>query len=502
MPSGLATNAAAPMASPPLVGFPNAGGVAAFAAALTQTAPASPDESSPLFFDGVSEDSEFLRSSSDSGSSVSASQYAARPKSSSGAIKIARPPNAWILYRSTKLAEWKSKNPELYAKGGRSKAERGNRPTQASMSKQIADMWREEPQEVKDHFHNEAVMRSVMHAVENPGERAGHLSAWKSEFTVHSPEFFATTRRSPGYRFNPNKGRKKKEKKARAPNSSSGSPSFSPYTPPVHHTSPFGHSLDSPSPSLASAPYTSVLQLSQELAEATATLPTFGGHQTYDVKPPASSHSATSPSSYRRPSIQAQWAQIFGEETTDYTHHFYGPASSASSVPSPPWTGSLLPSLTIDDVDHKPSTASSVSTAPVTPNSEQNSAFCASYSDYAPSEPALDTTFAFNFSEPVPSMPTTDLSLSVGSSAAPSSTSPFMAAPETMHASNPAPPHGTDLQGLHPYTSTSGIQEIGSSPQPQPQSLPEWWPYRHYRGELRATMKGMSFVLRVIVADF
>lgn len=83
--------------------------------------------------------------------------------------KIARPPNAWILYRSVKLAEFKEQNPQIYTGVKRTKANRGARPTQANMSKQIAELWAQEPPEVKDHFHRAAVLKSVMHAVENPG---------------------------------------------------------------------------------------------------------------------------------------------------------------------------------------------------------------------------------------------------------------------------------------------------------------------------------------------
>jgi hypothetical protein len=83
--------------------------------------------------------------------------------------KIARPPNAWILYRSVKLAEFKEQNPQIYTGVKRTKANRGARPTQANMSKQIAELWAREPPEVKDHFHREAVLKSVIHAVENPG---------------------------------------------------------------------------------------------------------------------------------------------------------------------------------------------------------------------------------------------------------------------------------------------------------------------------------------------
>lgn len=86
--------------------------------------------------------------------------------------KISRPPNAWILYRSKKLAELKEANPKLYVSRSatRNKADRGLRPTQASISKQIASMWAAEPADVKDAYHQEASVRSMVHAIENPGK--------------------------------------------------------------------------------------------------------------------------------------------------------------------------------------------------------------------------------------------------------------------------------------------------------------------------------------------
>ena len=85
--------------------------------------------------------------------------------------KIARPPNAWILYRSAKLAEFKALNPRLYDRpSARIKADRGARPTQANMSKTIAEWWAAEPPEVKDHYHQQAVIRTMLHQAEHPGK--------------------------------------------------------------------------------------------------------------------------------------------------------------------------------------------------------------------------------------------------------------------------------------------------------------------------------------------
>lgn len=443
MPSGNTAHSHAAFAmKPSLPDFGAMSGVGAFAAAFSQTTPTTPEDASSCFFDGISEDSDFLRSSS--GSESSASQYAERPTTSSGGtVKVARPPNAWILYRSTKLAEWKSKNPELYTKGHRTEADRGNRPTQASMSKHIADLWKEEPQEVKEHFHKEAMMRSVQHAIENPG-----------------------------YRFNPNKGRKKNTtaKKAKSSKSSSTSPSFSPYTPPLHYQPNFFDGTESPSPCLSSGPYSSVLQLSQELAEATASLPSYANNTNVDR--PSTAHSSTSTSSpYRRPSIQAQWAQIFGSDLSDY-NQYYGSSSSSSSVSSPPWTGNLLPSLTIDDVDRKTSNSMAASgcTAPATPNSEASAALSLGYPEYAVSDSGLDSTFAFDFSEPVPSMPTTDLSVSRTSSSLPTTLSPFAAATHQ--------PVQVQQHTLAP--SATALQPAQSNAQ----ASPDWWPFRNYRVRL------------------
>ena len=85
--------------------------------------------------------------------------------------KIARPPNAWILYRSSKIADFKKRHPHIYDKETASNrgGERGNRPTQANMSKAIAEMWNNEASEVKDHYHREAIVKSMIHQVENPG---------------------------------------------------------------------------------------------------------------------------------------------------------------------------------------------------------------------------------------------------------------------------------------------------------------------------------------------
>jgi hypothetical protein len=125
------------------------------------------------YFDGCGEDNEgYSPSASSAHSSLSPVQYAERKPGSTKDTKIPRPPNAWILYRSSKLAEFKEHNPEMYIKPGekRSRTDRGVRPTQANMSKAIAEMWAQEPSEVKEHYHKQAMLRSVMHAVDNPGE--------------------------------------------------------------------------------------------------------------------------------------------------------------------------------------------------------------------------------------------------------------------------------------------------------------------------------------------
>lgn len=70
--------------------------------------------------------------------------------------KILRPPNAWILYRSDKLAEAKSIQ--------------GQRTPQAELSKHIAESWRSETPEVKREYERQAELRKLQHEAQHPGQ--------------------------------------------------------------------------------------------------------------------------------------------------------------------------------------------------------------------------------------------------------------------------------------------------------------------------------------------
>ncbi|KAK9895436.1 hypothetical protein P389DRAFT_190636 [Cystobasidium minutum MCA 4210] len=251
--------------------------------------------------------------------------------------KIARPPNAWILYRSKKLAEFKQSNPKMYPgkQTTRTKADRGIRPTQASFSKQIANMWAAEPAEVKEAYHEEASLRSVMHAIENPG-----------------------------YRFNPNKKRSAADRtKVKRERTKSNSP---PYTKPLPRTipapinpstSPGMLSNYFPSPVLGLSPASSQFQQS----------PWRQNDNQWALSPPAANPMGFSPSQgnsspfdaryaqERRPSLKAQWDAIFPNEGQDgslsassCSTSFSSNYTGAESI-SPLWGTGLLPSLSIDE---------------------------------------------------------------------------------------------------------------------------------------------------------
>ena len=285
----------------------------------------------PLFdgiefdFLGSTEDAPVASSSSES--SISVPQYSQEEASDTDekpATKIARPPNAWILYRSTKLAEFKEKNPSMYTGGKRSKADRGLRPTQAIMSKQIGEMWAKEPPSVKDYFHREAMLRSVMHAVENPGKPL-HLCSTGGDLTYVA---------SSGYRFNPNKGRKIRNAKARSPGkSSTRSPSGS-ATPASSAASPARQFAPSSALAAAGAFQLSVLgpeTMSNWASQASS----------------ASSHSLSSLSMATSPSLQSQLDAIFTSEQPGPAS--YATSSAGSYLASPLWTGGLMPALSIDE---------------------------------------------------------------------------------------------------------------------------------------------------------
>lgn len=135
----------------------------------------------PGYFDGIADDIEWYTNGNSS--SPGTSLTTTSPEGGGADVedatspKIARPPNAWILYRSDMLAEFKKTNPHIYEKKTKSKADRGTRPTQANMSKCIADRWAAEPASVKERYHQEAVRRSQIHAVEFPSQFDYTMSA-------------------------------------------------------------------------------------------------------------------------------------------------------------------------------------------------------------------------------------------------------------------------------------------------------------------------------------
>lgn len=76
------------------------------------------------------------------------------------AVKVPRPPNAWILYRSDKVRE-------LELRAGPSKPRR----PQAEISKEISIMWKEELPEVKAGYEKAAAIKKAIHAAKYPDYR-------------------------------------------------------------------------------------------------------------------------------------------------------------------------------------------------------------------------------------------------------------------------------------------------------------------------------------------
>lgn len=72
--------------------------------------------------------------------------------------RVPRPPNAWILYRSDCIAKLRA-----------SLAEGAPKPTQADLSKQFGEKWRNENPETKAHYERLAEIARDEHAVKYPG---------------------------------------------------------------------------------------------------------------------------------------------------------------------------------------------------------------------------------------------------------------------------------------------------------------------------------------------
>jgi hypothetical protein len=76
--------------------------------------------------------------------------------------RVPRPPNAWILYRSDCIQKMRAEMPE----GAR-------KPTQADLSKQFGEQWRNESEEVKTIYERLAEAAREEHAQKHPGEWPG-----------------------------------------------------------------------------------------------------------------------------------------------------------------------------------------------------------------------------------------------------------------------------------------------------------------------------------------
>ncbi|KAL7008267.1 hypothetical protein EMMF5_001996 [Cystobasidiomycetes sp. EMM_F5] len=72
-------------------------------------------------------------------------------------VKVPRPPNAWILYRSDQIVQLRAKMPEGAA-----------RPTQADLSKIFGEQWRNETEAVKLKYEGAAEAARELHAQKYP----------------------------------------------------------------------------------------------------------------------------------------------------------------------------------------------------------------------------------------------------------------------------------------------------------------------------------------------
>ncbi|KAJ1915809.1 hypothetical protein H4219_004126 [Mycoemilia scoparia] len=82
--------------------------------------------------------------------------YYERDNSESGALRLKRPPNAFILYRTEKHRELLQQDPKQMAK---------------SASKAIAEMWSNESESVKQHYHNLAAKRKDEYMARKKAEK-------------------------------------------------------------------------------------------------------------------------------------------------------------------------------------------------------------------------------------------------------------------------------------------------------------------------------------------
>lgn len=75
--------------------------------------------------------------------------------SKESSTRISRPQNSWVLYRSSKVREFKEVNP-------------ASRATQGTISKVVAELWRNESPEVKLKFEELAEQHRIDHGIKYP----------------------------------------------------------------------------------------------------------------------------------------------------------------------------------------------------------------------------------------------------------------------------------------------------------------------------------------------
>lgn len=75
------------------------------------------------------------------------------------AKKPPRPPNAWILYRSSCIRKQRE-----------SRSPGAPKPTQAELSKLFGEQWRNEPEEVKAEYERQAEAAREEHTAKYPGQ--------------------------------------------------------------------------------------------------------------------------------------------------------------------------------------------------------------------------------------------------------------------------------------------------------------------------------------------
>jgi HMG (high mobility group) box len=87
-----------------------------------------------------------------------------------------RPPNSWILYRSSKSREIRA---QLQSASGTATV--SSRDRQAEISRLVSNMWKNESQEVKDHYSALAEEKRVDHRQRYP------VSLYQSAYSCKSP---------------------------------------------------------------------------------------------------------------------------------------------------------------------------------------------------------------------------------------------------------------------------------------------------------------------------